>query len=274
MSEDRLDDHRRRSTIPGSTSTATSPTPPLAGRWRATTAIFVAEGTAVIRRLLGSTYPVRSAAPAAERAEALAPDLEVCAASVFVAERSVLAEVAGFDVHRGALAIADRRALAEPSALLTASARDRRPRRSERPREPGRHRPQRRRAGVDALLLDPTCADPLYRRGSTGLDGRGPVPALDPAHAVARRAGTGACGRLRRDRADAGARRRALGTGAGRRGRARRARSWAPRARACQRRRSSRPTTAPASRSGPGVDSLNVGHAAAIAFHSVARRRP
>ena len=78
--------------------------------------------------------------------------------------RALLAQVAGFDVHRGALAIAERRPLPATATVL------------ERARSVaileglndhenlGAIARSASALGIDALLLDPTCADPLYRR--------------------------------------------------------------------------------------------------------------
>ncbi|HEY8094233.1 MAG TPA: RNA methyltransferase [Acidimicrobiales bacterium] len=235
--------------------------------------IFVAEGTGVIRRLLGSTYPVRSLLLLPSRAEELAPDLEVCAAPAFVAERSVLAEVTGFDVHRGALAIADRRALTEPSALITGARAIVILEGVNDHENLGAVVRSASALGVDAILLDPTCADPLYRRAVRVSMGEvlflpwtrlTPWPsglarvraagfaliALTPAHDAEplERVLDGVEGPV------------ALLLGAEGPGLSAAAQLAADhRARIPIR---------------PGVDSLNVGHAAAIAFHSVARRRP
>ena len=71
---------------------------------RAEQGLFVAEGTTVIRRL--SRRRIRAlAAPVPAALDALGPDLPADV-TVLVAERDVLGQVAGFDVHRGAVACA------------------------------------------------------------------------------------------------------------------------------------------------------------------------
>lgn len=125
---------------------------------------FVAEGLTVVRRLLVSPHRVRAVLVTPNRLAALAPELERCPAPVYVADREVLAAVAGFDLHRGVVASADRpgppdladvlrsaRALAVLEGLndsenLGAIARS------------------ARALGIDALLVDPTTADPFARR--------------------------------------------------------------------------------------------------------------
>jgi tRNA G18 (ribose-2'-O)-methylase SpoU len=136
-------------------------------RYEADRGIFVAEGALTIRALLRSAYPVRSLLLTPRRWDALASDVVAagCTAPAYVADRSVLAGVAGFDLHRGAVAVADRLPPTDPAALL--------------PDGPavvavaegindhenlGALFRNAAAFGVAAMLLDATCADPLYRR--------------------------------------------------------------------------------------------------------------
>jgi tRNA G18 (ribose-2'-O)-methylase SpoU len=129
--------------------------------------VFIAEGHLVITQLLRSPYRVRSFLTTPARLVSLqalltgAPD---CAAPVYVAGAGVMASVAGFDVHRGLLAAADRSRLrsledvARGAALVTVL---------EGINDHENMGAIFRNAaafGVDALVLDPTCCDPLYRR--------------------------------------------------------------------------------------------------------------
>jgi tRNA G18 (ribose-2'-O)-methylase SpoU len=129
-----------------------------------TPGFFVAEGTHVIRRLLRSGRRVRSVLVDGPRLAALAPDLAGLAAPVYVAEGDVLRGVAGFDVHRGALAAADRWPLPEPAAVLGVA------RRLAVLEDINDHENLgvifRNAAGlgIDGVLLCPRCCDPLYRR--------------------------------------------------------------------------------------------------------------
>jgi tRNA G18 (ribose-2'-O)-methylase SpoU len=93
---------------------------------------------------------------------------------VFVGSRALVAGTVGFALHRGVVAVANRPSSADPARLLSDAA---------RPSAPARHPPLvavleglndhenigalfRNAAafGVAGVLLDPTCADPLYRR--------------------------------------------------------------------------------------------------------------
>jgi tRNA G18 (ribose-2'-O)-methylase SpoU len=126
--------------------------------------LFVVEGLNAIRRALESTYHVRTIVLSEERRRSLGDEPDRWGADVLIVPRRVLSAAAGFDVHRGALAIAERRPDRPLDALL-------RPARVVLALE-GINDHENLGAiarcatafGVGALLLDPTCADPLYRR--------------------------------------------------------------------------------------------------------------
>ncbi len=126
--------------------------------------LFVAEGDKVIRRAVQAGHPVRSVLCAERWVEPLADLLEPLEAPVYVADDAVLRDITGFDVHRGALAAMGRLPL--PSiAHLAASARrllvlegvvD--------PTNVGAAIRSAAALGFEGIVLDPRCADPLYRR--------------------------------------------------------------------------------------------------------------
>lgn len=125
---------------------------------------FIAEGITVLGRLLESPHRLRSVLLLPARYERLAPLVDQLDAPVYVVERSVMAAVAGFDLHRGVVAAADR-PLERPLDELLAPARlvvvaeglnD--------PENLGAIARTARAFGAEGLLLDPTCADPLARR--------------------------------------------------------------------------------------------------------------
>jgi tRNA G18 (ribose-2'-O)-methylase SpoU len=98
--------------------------------------------------------------------ERLAGDLEGCGRDVpvYVAAPEVLEAIAGFHVHRGALASASRKPLA-PVADLIAGARLLLVLEAINDHENlGALFRNAAAFGVDAVLLDARCADPLYRR--------------------------------------------------------------------------------------------------------------
>ena len=135
--------------------------------------LFIAEGTKVITRAVAAGYPVRSMLlaqsrladlPALGAAAGAAPDGMPGGAPVYVVSDDVAERLTGYRVHRGALASLGRRPLPGVRAV-TANAR--RIVVLEDLVDHGNVGAIFRCAaalGVDAVLLSPRCADPLYRR--------------------------------------------------------------------------------------------------------------
>ncbi len=128
---------------------------------------FIAEGVGVIRSLLRSTYTVRSLFLTPARWASLEADVGragVDGAPVFVAEQAVLNHVAGFSLHRGALASADRPCLPTVDAVCSAANLVVVTEGLNDHENLGALFRNAAAFGVDAILLDPTSCDPLYRR--------------------------------------------------------------------------------------------------------------
>ncbi len=126
--------------------------------------VVIAEGANVVERLIASPYPVRAVAGVAAKLAALAPVLDGIDAPVFEVDKWTLSDAVGFRVTRGVMASADR--IAEPS-VSSALARARTVAVLEGLNDFENLGALFRNAaafGVDLVLLDPTCADPLYRR--------------------------------------------------------------------------------------------------------------
>jgi tRNA G18 (ribose-2'-O)-methylase SpoU len=137
---------------------------PAARRRRERDELFVVEGITAIERLLESDHRLRSVLVTPRAYARLAGRLDELAAPVYVAARDVLAETVGFDLHRGAVAAADRRPLPEvddvlPGARLVAVLEG-----LTDAENLGAIARSARALGVEALVLDPTCIDPYYRR--------------------------------------------------------------------------------------------------------------
>ena len=125
---------------------------------------FVAEGAHALQRLLTSGRRIRSVLVDPIRLEALAGVLGGLHVPVLVADQPTLRAVAGFPVHRGVLAAADRWVLPDPAEVLAGS------RRVAILEDINDHENlgvifrSAGSLGVDAVLLSPRCCDPLYRR--------------------------------------------------------------------------------------------------------------
>lgn len=126
--------------------------------------LFIAEGEKVVRRAIAAGFDARSFLMAPRWLDGLADELEASDAPCYVVPEDMAEAVTGFHVHRGALASLHRRPLpgldevlvdahtvvvcedivdhTNVGAILRSSA----------------------ALGVDAVLLAPRCADPFYRR--------------------------------------------------------------------------------------------------------------
>jgi tRNA G18 (ribose-2'-O)-methylase SpoU len=126
--------------------------------------VVIAEGVNVVDRLVRSDYPVRAVFGVAARIEALRPVLEPLDIDVFRADKWTLSEVVGFRVTRGVLASAGRPVEPEPSTLLRGVRRVAVLEALNDFENIGALFRNAAAFGVEAVLLDPRCADPLYRR--------------------------------------------------------------------------------------------------------------
>lgn len=131
---------------------------------------FIAEGIEVVRRLVTSGLELRSIVVAPNRLERLLPALTDVRCPIYVAERNVISATVGYALHRGVIGSAYR-----PVAPLLDDALARPPLDGVRHRlavlqgvndheNLGAIARSARAFGIDVLVLDPTCADPYYRR--------------------------------------------------------------------------------------------------------------
>lgn len=160
---------------------------------------FIAEGQLVAELLIDSEFELHSLLMTPDRAELMAPRLERIRAPIFLATSALMREIAGFAFHRGVLgcglrpAMGDRLARVHAARIIVAL---------EGVSNPdnvgGILRSIAAIAGdAGALLLGPGCADPLYRkcvRVSMGHAFRVPWAAVEDLQA--------AVGELRRAGAD------------------------------------------------------------------------
>jgi tRNA G18 (ribose-2'-O)-methylase SpoU len=160
--------------------------------------VFVVEGARSVGQLLNSEWPLRSLLLRPERADAMSDAIEAFerrGAPVYVAGPAVFDRIAGFPVHRGVLALAGRRPQPDPlsvlagvqTAVVVEAVNDH--------ENLGGIFRNAAALGGGAVLLDPRCCDPLYRRAirvSVGHVLRVPFARLEPwPAALSRLAGWG-----------------------------------------------------------------------------------
>lgn len=126
--------------------------------------LFIAEGVQVVERALRAGYRLRSAFVSSKAVDVLRPLLAGAEAPVFVADPDVIRRVAGFHVHRGVLASFARQALPSVHEVLQSARRVVVLEDTNNPTNLGAVARSAAALGMDALLLSPECADPLYRR--------------------------------------------------------------------------------------------------------------
>ena len=131
--------------------------------------IFIAEGVQVAARALAAGYSVRTLVVRPERAgrtdvEALIAAVATAGGDVRIEASDVIDAVTGFEVHRGVLASFERRVLPTVTEVAEGS-------RTLAVLEGvvdhtnvGAVFRSAAALGVDGVVLDPRCADPLYRR--------------------------------------------------------------------------------------------------------------
>ena len=126
--------------------------------------LFVAEGEKVIRRAVAAGHPVRSVLCAPRWVDPLADLLEPHEVPVYVADDEVLRLITGFDVHRGAIAAMGRLPLPSIADLAASSRRLLVLEGVVDPTNVGAAIRSAAAMGFEGIVLDPRCADPLYRR--------------------------------------------------------------------------------------------------------------
>jgi len=126
--------------------------------------LFIAEGDKVIRRAIAAGFTPRSLLMSARWYDSLSDALASFDVPVYLAADEVLAGITGYVVHRGALAAMNRRPTPELADLLPAARRLLVLEGIVEHTNVGAAFRSAAALGVDAVLVDPRCADPLYRR--------------------------------------------------------------------------------------------------------------
>jgi tRNA G18 (ribose-2'-O)-methylase SpoU len=126
--------------------------------------LFIAEGPVAIERLIAAEHRVRSVLVSEQKYTRMGDVLDQVDAPVYVVDRMLLREIVGFDLHRGAIAAANRLRPPTLEELLRTSSRIAVLEGLNDPENLGAIARSAHALGIDALVLDPTCIDPYTRR--------------------------------------------------------------------------------------------------------------
>lgn len=136
-------------------------------RGREDTELLWVEGPTVLERLVASRRPIRSvllSTSAAARLHHLVDPVSGAGTPVYVAPQAIVNEIVGFDLHRGTIAVAERPPLVSLDAVAATAERLVVLEGVNDPENLGAIARSARALGADGLVLDPTSADPYYRR--------------------------------------------------------------------------------------------------------------
>jgi tRNA G18 (ribose-2'-O)-methylase SpoU len=126
--------------------------------------IFMAESQSVIARALEAGYQPRSALTIERGRSQIEVGLGNYEVNVYVGSEDVLKDITGYRVHRGALAVMERRALPSAQDVVKGARRVVVLEGIVDHTNVGAAFRSAAGLGFDAVLIDSTCADPLYRR--------------------------------------------------------------------------------------------------------------
>ncbi len=128
---------------------------------------FMAEGYVAIDRLIDSGHRLRSVLLGPTRVERFLPYLdrpELVGVPVFVADHDVMERIVGFDLHRGVLAAGFRKPNPDVADLAATATRIVVLEALNDNQNVGAIARAARAFGFDAMVLSPNCTDPYYRR--------------------------------------------------------------------------------------------------------------
>lgn len=125
--------------------------------------IFIAEGEVVIRRAAAAGYRLVAVLAESKWVTALG-DLLAADLDVIIGTPSELEQITGYHVHRGALAAFQRRTLPDVDPLMATSRRTVFIEGMVNHTNVGSIFRSAAAMRIDAIVIDPHCADPLYRR--------------------------------------------------------------------------------------------------------------
>ncbi|MFI8205676.1 TrmH family RNA methyltransferase [Streptomyces sp. NPDC085937] len=126
--------------------------------------LFIAEGEKVIRRAGDAGYAMRSMLLSQKWVDVMRDVIDRSDTPVYVVEPALAEQVTGYHVHRGALASMQRRPLPTAADVLRTVRRVVVMESVNDHTNIGAIFRSAAALGMDAVLLSPDCADPLYRR--------------------------------------------------------------------------------------------------------------
>ncbi|MFD5070854.1 TrmH family RNA methyltransferase [Streptomyces sp. NPDC058369] len=126
--------------------------------------LFIAEGEKVIRRARQAGYQMRSMLLSAKWIDLMRDVIDEVPAPVYTVAPDLAERVTGYHVHRGALASMQRKPLPAAGELLRTARRVAVMEAVNDHTNIGAIFRSAAALGMDAVLLSPDCADPLYRR--------------------------------------------------------------------------------------------------------------
>jgi tRNA G18 (ribose-2'-O)-methylase SpoU len=128
--------------------------------------LFITEGFVAIDRLVESGHPIRSVLLAPSRLERFEhlDRLADQGVPIYLADRSVISDVVGFDLHRGVVAAASRRPAPSVEHIAAGAHRIAVLVGLNDAENLGAIARAARALAIDAMIIDPTCTDPYSRR--------------------------------------------------------------------------------------------------------------
>jgi tRNA G18 (ribose-2'-O)-methylase SpoU len=125
---------------------------------------FIVEGLTPLGELVRSRYRTRAVLIAHSKLAAVIPLLEGIDAPVYVGDMQLLRATVGFNLHRGVVASAERLPPSDPLTVVRDARRIAVLEHLNDVENLGNLFRSARAFGIEAVLLDPQTADPLYRR--------------------------------------------------------------------------------------------------------------
>ena len=126
--------------------------------------LFLAEGEKVIRRAFAAGYTPRAALMTDRWVESIHDVLQESDCATYVADESTLETITGYHVHRGALMSFERKQLPSVAQIIEDARRIVILEGLVDHTNVGAIFRNAAALGIDAVLVTPSCADPLYRR--------------------------------------------------------------------------------------------------------------